>query len=69
MYKRQEVTITFFQSDERKEGGAYQTVTGTVKKIDTFERLITMRDGTKIPMDDVLSMEGALFSALEQDRP
>ena len=42
---------------------------GTVKKIDTFERLITMRDGTKIPMDDVLSMEGALFSALEQDRP
>ena len=44
-----EVTITFFQSDERKEGGAYQTVTGTVKKIDTFERLITMRDGTKIP--------------------
>lgn len=64
-----EVTITFFQSDERKEGGAYQTVTGTVKKIDTFERLITMRDGTKIPMDDVLSMEGALFSALEQDRP
>ena len=64
-----EVTITFFQSDERKEGGAYQTVTGTVKKIDTFERLITMRDGTKIPMDDVLSMEGALFSALEHDRP
>lgn len=64
-----EVTITFFQSDERKDGGAYQTVTGTVMKIDTFERLITMRDGTKIPMDDVLSMEGALFSALEQDRP
>ena len=66
---RPEITITFFQADERKEGGAYQTVTGTVKKIDTFERLITMRDGTKIPMDDVLSMEGALFSALEQDRP
>ena len=64
-----EVTITFFQADERKGGGAYRTVTGTVKKIDTFERLITMRDGTKIPMDDVLSMEGALFSALEQDRP
>ena len=66
---RPEVTITFFQADERKEGGAYLTVTGTVKKIDTFERLITMQDGTKIPMDDVLSMEGSLFSALEQDRP
>ena len=33
------------------------------------DSLITMRDGTKIPMDDVLSMEGALFSAREQDRP
>lgn len=66
---RPEITITFFQADERKDGGSYRTVTGTVKKIDTFERLITMQDGTKIPMDDVLSMEGALFSALEQDRP
>ena len=66
---RPEITITFFRADERKEGGSYQTVTGTVKKIDTFERLITMQDGAKIPMDDVLSMEGALFSALEQDRP
>lgn len=60
-----EVTITFFQADERKEGGAYLTVTGTVKKIDTYERLITMQDGSKIPMDDVLTIEGELFSALE----
>ena len=62
---RPEVTITFFQADERKKGGAYRTVTGTVKRIDTYERLITMRDGAKIPMDDVWSIEGALFSALE----
>lgn len=60
-----EVTITFFRADERKEGGAYLTVTGTVKKIDIYERLITMQDGTKIPMDDVLSIDGELFSSLE----
>ena len=60
-----EVTITYFQPDERKAGGKYITATGAVKKVDDFERLITMQDGTKIPMDDVLSIDGELFSSLE----
>ena len=60
-----EVTITYFQPDERKAGGKYVSATGTVKKVDDFERRITMRDGTKIPMDDVLSIDGELFSSLE----
>ena len=60
-----EVTITYFQPDERKAGGKYLTATGAVKKVDDFERRITMQDGTKIPMDDVLSIDGELFSSLE----
>ena len=60
-----EVTITFFQPDERKAGGKYLTASGAVKKVDDFERRITMQDGAKIPMDDVLSIEGELFSVLE----
>ena len=60
-----EVTITYFQPDERKAGGKYVSAVGAVKKIDDFERRITMQDGTKIPMDDVLSIDGELFSSLE----
>ena len=60
-----EVTITYFQPDERKGGGKYIAATGAVKKVDDFERRITMRDGTRIPMDDVLSIDGELFSSLE----
>ena len=60
-----EVTITYFRPDERKAGGKYVSAVGAVKKIDDFERRITMQDGAKIPMDDVLSIEGELFSALE----
>lgn len=41
------------------------SATGAVKKVDDFERLITMQDGMKIPMDDVLSIGGELFSSLE----
>ena len=60
-----EVTITYFQPDERKAGGKYVSAVGAVKKINDFERRITMQDGAKIPMDDVLSIEGELFSVLE----
>ena len=60
-----EVTITCFQPDERKAGGKYVSAVGAVKKIDDFERRITMQDGTRIPMDDVLSIDGEMFSSLE----
>ena len=60
-----EVTITYFQADERKAGGKYITATGAVKKVDDFERRITMQDGSKIPMDEVPSIDGELFSSLE----
>ena len=60
-----EIEITYFKPDERKAGGKYVSATGTVKKVDDFERRITMQDGTKIPMDDVLSIDGELFSSLE----
>ena len=60
-----EVTITYFQPDERKTGGKYVSAVGAVKKIDDFERRITMQDGARIPMDDVLSIAGELFSSRE----
>ena len=60
-----EVGITYFKPDERKAGGAYVTITGAIRKIDDFEQIIIMQDGTRIPMGDVLSLEGELFSVLE----
>ena len=60
-----EVTITYFQPDERKAGGKYVSAVGVVRKVDDFERRITMQDGAKIPMDDILSIDGELFSSLE----
>lgn len=60
-----EVTITYFVPDIYKAGGAYIEKTGVVKKLDTYERMITMVDGTRILMDDVLTLEGDIFSAAE----
>ena len=60
-----EVTFTYFKPDERKAGGAYIEVIGTVKKVDDFERLIVMQNGTKMPMDDILNIEGEIFASLQ----
>lgn len=59
-----EVTVTWFQPDERKEGGAYLTVTGRLKKIDEVERNLALQDGTSIPLEDVVGLESECFKEL-----
>jgi YolD-like protein. len=49
--------ITFFQPDKMKSGGAYITVTGTVKKIDEYERRVVLTDGKEISIDDIMDIE------------
>ena len=51
-----EVTIIYFQPDERKAGCQYVSATGTVKKVDTFGRRILLQDGTRIPLDSVYDL-------------
>ena len=65
MDEQPEVTFTYFKPDDRKEGGAYVTVTGSVKKVDLYERVLILRNGVNIPMDEVHAIEGEIFSALE----
>lgn len=62
--ERSEVIITYFKPDAKKSGGAYVEIAGAVKKVDDFERIIVMMDGTKLPMDDVLDIEGEIFAEL-----
>lgn len=58
-----EVTFTYFKPDECKSGGAYIKVTGVVKKTDDFERLIVLQNGTKIPIDQILNIDGDICAS------
>ena len=62
-----EVSITYFKPDSRKQGGAYQVITGTVKKIDAFKKTVLMAEGTLIPIADIFEISGSLFSSMVEE--
>ena len=62
--EQSEVSITYFEPDKRKAGGAYVTVTGTVKRIDEYEHLVIMTDGKKINIDEIYNLQSELFCSL-----
>ena len=62
-----EVTITYFEPDKRKSGGAYVSITGTVKRIDGYEHLVLMNDGKKIRIEEIYNIQGDLFYTLGID--
>lgn len=55
-----EAAFTYFQPDGKKSGGAYVTVLGAVKKLDPLESRLLLTDGTVIPIEDILEIEGEI---------
>ena len=51
------VTITHFQHDDKKSGGAYVTTDGYVKKIDDYHNILEMNQGTRIFFSDILDIQ------------
>ena len=66
------VTITYFVPDDKKSGGSYETVSDTVKKVDTVYRKIVLmstegRGGLNRTIDfgKIISIEGKLTDELD----
>ena len=52
-----QVTVTYFEPDRRKAGGSYVTVTGCVKRIDPYARILGLTDGRQIPIEAICRIE------------
>ena len=52
-----EVTVLWFRQDERKNGGAYVSTTGHVKKVDTYTGRMLLADGRSIPLEEIASID------------
>ena len=51
------IQIVYYVPDGRKSGGSYMTKTGIVKKIDEYQKILVLEDGSKIPLEDISEIE------------
>jgi len=55
------VKLTYFLPDERKEGGAYLTISTTVKKVDDHRGCLLLPDYSNIPFAHIVELECDIF--------
>jgi hypothetical protein len=60
-----EIEITYFLPDEKKAGGAYVSTFAIVKKIDNYEKTIIMEDGTRIDIEEIISITGEAVQSID----
>lgn len=51
------IRLTYFERDEKKEGGAYKEISATVKGKDSVFALLLLEGGEKIPFEDLYQIE------------
>ena len=65
------VEITYFclleDPDMQEEKGRYLTDSGILMKVDAFSRMIILEDDTRIPIDDIISIDSPVFDSLIRD--
>lgn len=59
--EKPEITVTFFEPDQKKSGGTYVTVTGSIKKIDEYAGKLVLEGGASVSMEDVTGIESKIF--------
>ena len=55
--ERPEISVTWFRPDDRKDGGAYLTWRGSLKKMDMYERKLVFTDGRSVPIDSIRTID------------
>lgn len=55
--ERRTVSFTYFTPDDVKDGGRYSTITGVIKKLDEYTRLLYLEDGAVLNLDNIMSMK------------
>ncbi len=59
--QKEEITITYFEPDELKEGGTYVTVIGILRAFDDINQKIIFKDKREIPISEIIDIQGNMF--------
>ncbi len=64
MQQRAVVTITYFLPDALKQGGSYVSHRGMIKKIDPYDRELTLTDGKTLSLSTIYAVIAPIFDPL-----
>ncbi len=56
-----ETEITYFIQDQRKSGGRYETVRGTIKKYEALSRAVILDSDITLFIDDIIDVKADCF--------
>jgi len=59
-----DVIFTYFVSDKRKSGGKYVEKKCNLKKIDNINGYVTLKDKTKIKIDNIINITSDIFNQI-----
>ena len=57
LHMHPQVIFTYFEPDQKKQGGAYLTVEGRVKKIDEYRGTFILEDGREVLIESIVGVE------------
>ena len=60
-----QVRFLCYRPDERKAGGSYVWLTGSVKKIDPYRRRVVLEDGKEFAIEDIRAIDWVECEAYE----
>lgn len=63
--KTGQVRFLCYRPDERKAGGSYVWLTGSVKKIDPYRRRVVLEDGKEFAIEDIRTIDCVECEAYE----
>lgn len=70
--KKPTVNILYFVPDTKKDGGSFHEIAGTVRRVDTVNKLIVLAgnekasDAVTLKLEDVVNIDGEVFAGLEE---
>lgn len=59
--QRPQVTVTWFEPDAKKEGGAFRVFTGRLRRVDRAGGLLLFEGGRRLPLAAVRGLESEIF--------
>ncbi len=51
------IQITYFEKDKTKKGGKYQTIEGTIKKMNPYQGFLLLQNNFQISIEDIVKIE------------